>query len=66
VVHNGIAYAYSLENPRSENLWFRRRVPSGLVAFMGRREIKFSLGTSDPKLAQIRFQEENVKGLKRK
>ncbi|MGZ6371206.1 MAG: DUF6538 domain-containing protein [Bdellovibrionota bacterium] len=49
------------KNPRSENLWFRRRVPSDLVAFMGRREIKFSLGTSDPKLAQIRCQEENVK-----
>jgi hypothetical protein len=28
---------------------------------MGRREIKFSLGTSDPKLAQIRCMEENVK-----
>jgi hypothetical protein len=26
------------KNPRSENLWFRRRVPSGLVGFMGRRE----------------------------
>jgi hypothetical protein len=31
------------KNPRSENLWFRRRVPAKLVAFMGRREIKFSL-----------------------
>jgi integrase len=49
------------KNPRSENLWFRRRVPAELVAFMGRREIKFSLGTSDPKLAQIRCMEENVK-----
>ena len=49
------------KNPRSENLWFRRRVPADLVAFMGRREIKFSLGTSDPKLAQLLFQEENVK-----
>ena len=28
---------------------------------MGRREIKFSLGTSDSKLAQIRCMEENVK-----
>jgi hypothetical protein len=49
------------KNPRSENPWFRRRVPAEVVAFMGRREIKFSLGTSDPKLAQIRCMEENVK-----
>jgi hypothetical protein len=49
------------KNPRSEKLWFRRRVPSDLVAFMGRREIKFSLGTTDTKLARIRCQEENVK-----
>jgi hypothetical protein len=49
------------KNPRSDNFWFRRRVPTHLVAFMGRREIKFSLGTSDPKLAQIRCLEENVK-----
>lgn len=49
------------KNPRSENLWFRRRVPPKLVAFMGRTEVKFSLGTSDPKLAQIRVLEENVK-----
>ncbi len=49
------------KNPRSENLWFRRRVPPKLVPFMGRKEIKFSLGTSDPKLAQIRVHEENVK-----
>jgi integrase len=49
------------KNPRSENLWFRRRVPAEVIAFMGRREIKFSLGTSDPKLAQIRCLEENVK-----
>jgi len=49
------------KNPRSENLWFRRRVPAEVVAFMGRREIRFSLGTSDSKLAQIRCMEENVK-----
>jgi hypothetical protein len=30
------------KNPRSENLWFRRRVPPKLVAFMGRTEVKFS------------------------
>jgi integrase len=49
------------KNPRSDNLWFRRRVPSNLVAFMGKREIKFSLATSDPELAKIRFQEENAR-----
>jgi integrase len=49
------------KNPRSENLWFRRRVPVNLVAFMGRREIKFSLGTADPTLAKLRCHEENVK-----
>jgi integrase len=49
------------KNPRSENLWFRRRVPANLVAFTGRREIKFSLGTSDSELARLRCQEENVK-----
>jgi hypothetical protein len=48
------------KNPRSENLWFRRRVPANLVAFMGKREVKFSLGTSDPKLAQVRFKEKNA------
>jgi integrase len=48
------------KNPRSENLWFRRRVPAKLVGFMGKREIKFSLGTADPKLARVRFQEENA------
>jgi hypothetical protein len=48
------------KNPRSENLWFRRRVPADLIAFMGgKREIKFSLGTADPDLAKVRFMEEN-------
>jgi hypothetical protein len=66
VVHKGGPQWYlrmltPWKNPRSENLWFRRRVPASLVSFMGRREIKFSLGTSDPKLAQIRCLEENVK-----
>jgi hypothetical protein len=49
------------KNPRSENLWFRRRVPANLVAFMGgKREIESSLGTSDPKLAEVRFKEKNA------
>lgn len=49
------------KNPRSENLWFRRRVPEPLVAFMGRREVKFSLGTPDPVLAKLRCKEEGLK-----
>lgn len=49
------------KNPRSENLWLRRRVPAAVVAFMGKKEIKISLGTSDPKLAEIRCAEENAK-----
>lgn len=49
------------KNPRSEKLWFRRRVPANLIAFMGgKREIKFSLGTSDPELAKVLFQEKNA------
>jgi integrase len=49
------------KNPRSENLWFRRRVPEPLVEFMGRREVKFSLGTPDPVLAKLRCKEEGLK-----
>jgi len=46
------------KNPRSTNFWLRRRVPA---AFMGKKEIKLSLNTSDPKLAEIRCAEENAK-----
>jgi hypothetical protein len=49
------------KHPRSGKFWLRRRVPAHLVAYLGRREIKFSLGTSDPQLAKIRCQEENAK-----
>ncbi|RED22791.1 hypothetical protein BJ123_14033 [Rhodopseudomonas thermotolerans] len=36
-------------------------MPANLVAFMGgKREIKFSLGTSDPKLAEVIFREKNA------
>lgn len=49
------------KNPRSDNFWFRRRVPARLVGFMGKREIKFSLGTADPELAGLRFVEETAK-----
>lgn len=39
------------KNPRSENLWFRRRVPANLVAFMGgKREVKATLGYAKQQL----------------
>lgn len=41
--------------------WFRRRVPVNLVAFMGRRELKFSLKTRDWDEAVLRCNEENLK-----
>jgi hypothetical protein len=49
------------KNPRSEFLWFRKRVPERFVALMGRREIKFSLGIKDPDEARLRCAEENLK-----
>lgn len=42
-------------------LWFRRRVPKQFFALMGRREIKFSLGTTDEEEARLRCVEENLK-----
>ena len=38
----------------SKNLWFRVAVPARLRERVGKREIKFSLGTSDPDVAKIR------------
>ncbi|HEX8375123.1 MAG TPA: DUF6538 domain-containing protein, partial [Geminicoccaceae bacterium] len=38
----------------SKNLWFRMAVPERLRAKVGKREIKFSLETSDPQEAKIR------------
>jgi integrase len=49
------------KHPRSEILWFRRRIPKQFVEMMGRREIKFSLGTRDPDEARLRCAEENLK-----
>jgi Phage integrase, N-terminal SAM-like domain len=49
------------KHPRSNVLWFRRRVPEKFVALMGRREIKFSLGTADMNEARLRCNEENLK-----
>lgn len=45
-------------HPRSSNLWFRVAVPDRLREKVGKREIKFSLGTSDPELAKIRQAQE--------
>ena len=40
---------------------FRRRVPADLVAIVGRREVVFSLRTSDPKEAKRLHSEELAK-----
>ena len=45
-------------HPRSSNLWFRVAVPERLRERIGKREIKFSLGTSDPAIAKIRQAQE--------
>ena len=41
-------------HPRSSNLWFRMTVPERLRVRVGKREIKFSLETSDAGEAKIR------------
>lgn len=41
-------------HPRSTNLWFRMAVPERLRPKVGKREIKVSLGASDPAQAKIR------------
>jgi integrase len=49
------------KHPRSDNLWFRKRVPDRFRAFMGGlREIKESLGTSSMTDAKLLCQERNV------
>jgi hypothetical protein len=45
----------------SKNLWFRVAVPERLRAKVGKREIKFSLETSDPQEAKIRQAREQAK-----
>jgi hypothetical protein len=42
----------------SKNFWFRLVVPERLRATVGKREIRFSLGTSDPEVAKIRQAQE--------
>lgn len=48
-------------HPLSKNLWFRMAVPERLRAKVGKREIKFSLETSDPEEAKIRQAREQAK-----
>ena len=48
-------------HPRSTNLWFRMAVPERLRAKVGKREIKISLGTSDPAEAKIRQAQEQAR-----
>jgi integrase len=45
----------------SKNFWFRLVVPERLRAKVGKREIRFSLGTSDPAVAKIRQAQELAK-----
>ena len=49
------------ENPRSDMYWFRRRIPTNLVGFMGRKELKFSLKTKDWDEAVLLCNKENLK-----
>jgi hypothetical protein len=48
------------KHPRSQVLWFRKRVPEKFVALLGRREIKFSLGTKDMGEVRLHSIEENL------
>jgi len=45
----------------SKNFWFRLVVPERLRESVGKREIRFSLGTSDPEVAKIRQAQELAK-----
>jgi integrase len=48
-------------HPESKNFWFRLAVPERLRAKIGKREIKLSLGTSDPAEAKIRQAQEQAR-----
>jgi len=48
-------------HPRSSNFWFRMAVPERLRTKIGKREIKVSLGTSDPAEAKIRQAQEQAR-----
>jgi site-specific recombinase XerD len=57
----GLRMTTPWKHPKSENLWFRKRVPARFRAFMGGlTEIKESLGTSDLADAKLLCQERNV------
>jgi hypothetical protein len=45
----------------SKNFWFRLVVPERLRDRVGKREIRFSLGTSDPAVGKIRQAQELAK-----
>jgi integrase len=45
----------------SKNFWFRLAVPARLRALVGKGEVRFSLGTSDPEVAKIRQAQELAK-----
>ncbi len=48
-------------HPESKNLWFRMAVPERLRSKVGKREIKFSLGTSNAGEAKLRQAQEQAR-----
>jgi hypothetical protein len=48
-------------HPESKNYWFRMAVPERLRSKIGKREIKFSLQTSDPAEAKARQAREQAR-----
>jgi site-specific recombinase XerD len=46
-----------LKHPKTGVYWFRKTVPERLRSTVGKREIKFSLGTKDPREAKLRYPE---------
>lgn len=45
------------KHPRTGTYWFRARVPTDLVAVVGRREVTRTLGTKNPSEAKVRWAE---------
>jgi hypothetical protein len=45
------------KHPKTGVYWYRKTVPERLRSTVGKREIKFSLGTKDPREAKLRYPE---------
>lgn len=56
----GLRMLSPLRLPNTKNLWFRRRVPDDMIEFMGTKEIRFSLDTTDEDEARLLVQEHNL------